>query len=95
MSCERKKWYSFVYGKVEYVNKNCLWFSFTKPDMYLVYRVFISLWYACGFSVGTCILFSRCIGFYERFIRVYFYWVRFFIVFFLVLIFDARYFASR
>ena len=72
MSCEKRC--SFVFGKVEYGNKNCLWFSFTKLVMYLVHRVFLSLRYACGCFMGTCILYFLCMGFHEHFIRVYFYW---------------------
>ena len=51
----KKKQCSFVFEKVEYGNKNCLWFSFTKLVMYLVHRVFLLLRYACGFTMGTCI----------------------------------------
>ena len=53
MSCEKR--YSFGFGKVEYGNKNCLWFSFTKLVMYLVHRVFLSLRYTCGCFMSMCI----------------------------------------
>lgn len=72
MSSEKRC--SFVFGKVEYGNKNCLWFSFTKLVMYLVHRVFLSLRYACGCFMGTCILYFLCMGFHEHFICVYFCW---------------------
>ena len=68
-------------GKVEYWNKNYIWFSFTKLDMYLVHRVFLWLGYACGFSMGTCILSFLVWVFHEHFICVYFYWGKFLIVF--------------
>ena len=62
MSCE-KKMVSFAFGKVEYENKNYLCFLFAKLDMYLVYRVFLSLRYACGCFMSTSILPFICMGF--------------------------------
>ena len=53
----------FLVGKDGYRNENYIWFSFIKFDMYLVPQVFLSLWYAGGFSLGTCILSFLCMGF--------------------------------
>ena len=93
--CLVNKRCSFVFGKVEYGNKNCLWFSFTKLVMYLVHRVFLSLRYAYRCFMGTCILYFLCMGFHEHFIRAYFYWGENFSLRFSRFDFDVRYFASR
>ena len=55
------------FEKVEYRNKKRPWFSFTKLDMYLVYRVSLSLGCACGCFMGTCILYFLRMGFHEHF----------------------------
>jgi hypothetical protein len=52
-----------LWGKVEYGNKNYIWFLFIKFDMYLVPQVLLSLWYAGRFSMGTHIFYFHCMGF--------------------------------
>ena len=83
-----------VFGKVEFWNKDYIWFSVAKVNTYWVHRVFLSLRYACGGFKSTGILYFLCMGFHERLIRVYLYWGKFLTVF-SSFDFDVRYFASR